>query len=110
MTRFYTMLNAEKITTGLQLKIHILLLKKKKDIGIQENHILLSTLVLHHTPTTQQKHALKQTGTVLQLLFHEFSDGGWTVMWEKCSIGPTRLSGRESLCYVMLRGKTTQKY
>ena len=24
------MLNAEKITTGLQLKIHILLLKKKK--------------------------------------------------------------------------------
>ena len=51
MTRFYAMLNAEKITTGkkkitagLQLKIRILLLKKKKkDTGIQENHILLST-------------------------------------------------------------------
>lgn len=118
MTRFYAMLNAEKITTGkkkftaeLQLKIRILLLKKKKkrywNTGKSHPSFYLSSLSYTYH---QQKHALKQTGTVLQLLFHGFSDGGWTLMWEKCIIGPKRLSGRESLCYVMLRGKTTQKH
>ena len=113
MTRFYAMLNAEKITTGKKKNYcwTILLLKKKKkrywNTGKSHPSFYLSSLA--HT-YHQQKHALKQTGTVPQLLFHEFSDGGWTLMWENCSIGPTRLSGRESLCYVTLRGKTTQKH
>ena len=73
------MLNAEKITIGPQLKVYILFLKKK-NIGIEENHVLLSTSVLHHTPTTQQKkQAVKWISTVLHLLFQKFPEVGWTL-------------------------------
>lgn len=72
------MLNAEKITIGPELKVYILFLKKK-NIGIEENHVLLSSSVLHHTSTTQQKQAVKWTSTVLYLLFQKFPEVGWTL-------------------------------